>query len=88
MFRYCRRQPQRGGTACRAASAINRGLLGPAGRRSVKSLLLTLTAKLAKDASGKEFIDLRMPGNRLTDPCCRIVIPVVLTPMPNEDGTS
>ena len=64
------------------------GCWGAAGRRSVKSLLLTLTAKLAKDASGKEFIDLRMPGNRLTDPCCRIVIPVVLTPMPNEDGTS
>jgi hypothetical protein len=55
---------------------------------SAGSLLFTLPAEFAKDASGKEFINLRVPGNRLTDPCCRIVIPVVLTPMPNEDGTS
>jgi hypothetical protein len=50
-------------------------------------LLFTLPAEFAKDAAGQEFIDLRMPGYWLTDPCCRILIPVVLTPMPNKDGT-
>ena len=50
-------------------------------------LLFTLHAEFAKDAAGEEFIDLRMPGYWLTDPCCRILIPVVLTPMPNKDGT-
>jgi len=54
---------------------------------SAGSLLFTLPAEFAKDAAGQEFIDLRMPGYRLTDPCCRILIPVVLTPMPNKDGT-
>jgi hypothetical protein len=50
-------------------------------------LLFTLPAEFAKDAAGQEFIDLRMSGYWLTDPCCRILIPVVLTPMPNKDGT-